>query len=230
MGWDEAMGETVIQRTKNSFIDYRFVVEPDIKPFSLSEEFISAAAKEVGELPEAKRTRFKKEYALSSFDAETLTSSRALALWFEKAARLSKDVKKTANWILAELLAVLNEKELSIDEINITPEHIASLSNAVTDKRITGKQAKEVFSAMIESGKMPEAIIKEKGMEVVSDSGEIAVFVAEIIKENAQAVADYKGGKTNVFGWLMGQIIKKSGGKATPAVAASLLKAELEKS
>ena len=83
---------------------------------------------------------------------------------------------------------------------------------------------------MIESGKMPEAIIKEKGMEVVSDSGEIAVFVAEVIKENAQAVADYKGGKTNVFGWLMGQIIKKSGEKATPAVAASLLKAELEKS
>ena len=230
MGWDEAKGETVIQRTKNSFIDYRFVVEPDIKPFSLSEEFISAAAKEVGELPEAKRTRFKKEYALSSFDAETLTSSRALALWFEKAAELSKDVKKTANWILAELLAVLNEKELSIDEINITPEHIASLSNAVTDKRITGKQAKEVFSAMIESGKMPEAIIMEKGMEVVSDSGEIAVFVAEVIKENTQAVADYKGGKTNVFGWLMGQIIKRSGGKATPAIAASLLKAELEKS
>ncbi len=229
MGWDDVKGETVIQRTKNSFVDYRFVVEPDIKPFSLSEEFIAQAAGQVGELPEAKRTRFKKEYGLSSFDAETLTSTRSLALWFEQAAQLSKDVKKTANWILAELLAVLNEKEIGIDDINITPKHIASLVNAVADKKITGKQAKEVFSCMIESGKMPDDIIKEKGMEVVSDSAELSAFVADVIKENAQAVADYKGGKTNVFGWLMGQIIKKSGGKATPAAAAALLKAELEK-
>ena len=127
------------------------------------------------------------------------------------------------------MLAVLNEKEIGIDDINITPKHIASLVNAVADKKITGKQAKEVFSCMIESGKMPDDIIKEKGMEVVSDSAELSAFVAHVIKENAQAVADYKGGKTNVFGWLMGQIIKKSGGKATPAAAAALLKAELEK-
>ncbi|MGI5173789.1 Asp-tRNA(Asn)/Glu-tRNA(Gln) amidotransferase subunit GatB [Treponema sp. OMZ 840] len=229
MGWDETKGETVIQRTKNSFIDYRFVPEPDIKPFNVSETFISAAAEKVGELPEQKRMRFKKEYALSSFDAETLTSSRALALWFEQAAKLSKDVKKTANWILAEVLAVLNQKEISIEQFNLTPAHIAELVNAVTDKKITGKQAKDVFAQMLETGHMPEQIIKEEGMEVVSDTAEIAAFVSEVIRENPQALAEYKGGKTNVFGWLMGQIIKKSGGKATPAAAASLLKAELEK-
>ena len=229
MGWDEVKGETVIQRTKNSFVDYRFVVEPDIKPFSLSEEFISEAASQVGELPEAKRTRFKKEYGLADFDAQTLTSSRSIALWFEQAATLSKDVKKTANWILAELLAVLNQKEIGIDEVGIGPAHIASLVNAVCDKKITGKQAKEVFACMIESGKMPDLIIAEKGMSVVSDNAEIERLIREVLEQNERAIADYKSGKSNAFGWLMGQVMKQSSGKANPASASALLKAELDK-
>lgn len=229
MGWDEVKGETVIQRTKNSLVDYRFVVEPDIKPFSVSEEFISTAAKQVGELPEAKRRRLKKEYGLSDFDVETLTSTRALALWFEEAAKLSKDVKKLANWILAELLAVLNEKEITIEEVNITPAHIAQLVNAVADARINGKQAKDVFVDMINTGNFPDDIIKEKGIVVVSDSDAIGEFITQVLAENPKAVEDYKGGKTNAVGWLMGQVMKLSKGKADPASATKLLMAELDK-
>ena len=229
MGWNEVEGKTVIQRTKNSFVDYRFVVEPDIRPFVLSEEFITREASKVTELPEQKRQRLKKEFGLSDFDVETITSSRALAEWFEAAAAKSKDVKKTANLILAELLAVLNEKEQTVADLKITPEHIAQLSNAASEGKITSKQVKEVFAEMMESAKLPDDIIKEKGMVVVTDTGAIAGFVKQVIESNPKAVADYKSGKTNVVGWLMGQVMKLSGGKANPKAATELLKTELEK-
>ncbi|MCR4938754.1 MAG: Asp-tRNA(Asn)/Glu-tRNA(Gln) amidotransferase subunit GatB [Treponemataceae bacterium] len=229
MGWNEVEGKTVIQRTKNSFVDYRFVVEPDIKPFTLSEEFIAQHASKVGELPEQKRCRLKKDFGLSDFDVDTITSSRELAEWFEEAAAQSKDVKKTANLILAELLAVLNEKEETVADLKITPAHIAQLSNAASAGKITSKQVKEVFACMMETAKFPDDIIKEKGMEVVSDSSAIEGFVSQVLAENPKAIADYKSGKTNVVGWLMGQVMKKSGGKADPKTATALLRTELEK-
>ena len=227
MGWDEAKCETVIQRTKNSFVDYRFVVEPDIKPFTVSEECVQSAYEKVGELPEQKRVRLKAEYGLSDFDVETLTASRELSLWFEDAASKSKDPKKVANWILAELLAVLNEKELTVSEIKIKPDHIAELVNSIHDGKISGKQAKEVFAEMLESGEMPSAIIKAKGMEQVSDTSAIAAIVDSVIAENPKAVEDFKNGKTNVLGWLTGQVMKKSAGKANPGTATALVKEKL---
>ena len=227
MGWDDAKGETVIQRTKNSFVDYRFVVEPDIKPFSVSEECIQSARSRVGELPEQKRQRLKSQFGLSDFDVETLTSSRELALWFEEAAAQSKDPKKVANWILAELLAVLKEQELTVSQLKIGPGHIASLVDAVQEGKITSKQAKEVFAEMLESAALPADIIKARGMEQVSDTGAIEALVDQVIAENPKAVEDFKGGKTNVLGWLTGQVMKKSAGKANPASATALVKEKL---
>lgn len=227
MGWDEVSGTTNIMRTKDSLLDYRFVVEPDIKPFTVSDEFIQHAAEQVGELPEPKRERFKKEYNLSDFDAETLTSTRALALWFEQTAAKSKNVKKAANWILAELLGVLNAKNQTIEEISLTPEHIAELVNAVEDGTISGKQAKDVFAQMVETNEMPSQIIKEKGMKQVTDTGAIETVVDAIIAENPQAVEDFKGGKTHVVGWMMGQVMKKSHGKANPKLATQLIQKKL---
>ncbi len=228
MGWNEVEGKTVIQRTKNSFVDYRFVVEPDIKPFKVSDNFISNAASKVGELPEAKRNRLKKEYGLSDFDVTTLTSSRDLALWFEEAAEHSKDVKKTANLVLAELLAVLNEKEQKITDIQITPLHIAQLSDAASTGKITSKQVKEVFVEMMATQKYPDDIIAEHGFIVVDDSNAISEYVKQVLEANPKAIADYKNGKTNVVGWLMGQVMKLSGGKANPKSATEMLKKELE--
>ena len=223
MNWDEEKGVTQIMRTKNSFVDYRFVVEPDIKPFAVNEELIERARARVGELPEAKRIRLQKDYGLSDFDVETLTSSRDLALWFEEAAKGAKDVKKVANWILAELLAVLNEERKTITEVNITPAHITSLVNAIADKKITYAQVKTVFAKMLETSKMPDEIIKEEGMESVSDTGAIEAIVDQVIAENPKAVEDFKGGKTNVIGWLTGQVMKASKGKANPGIASKLV-------
>ena len=150
-----------------------------------------------------------------------------MALWFEKAALASKDPKKVANWILAELLAVLKEKDETVEDLDITPEHIASLVDFIHDGKISGKQGKEVFSLMLETSKLPAEIIKERGMEQVSDAGAIEAFVEEVIKENPKAVEDFKNGKTNVLGWLTGQVMKKSGGKANPASATALVKEKL---
>ena len=227
MGWDEAKGETVVQRTKNSFVDYRFVVEPDIKPFSVSEALIARAKEAVGELPEAKRVRFMKEYSLSSFDAETLTATRELALWFEEAAKKSKSPKRTANLILTELLAVLNEKQETIDSVSITPLHIAELADALESDKITSKQGKAVFEKMLATKKLPSEIIKEEGMEQVNDTGAIEKIVESVLAANPQAVADFKNGKTNALGWLMGQVMKESHGKANPKQATEMLKKRL---
>ncbi|MBD5426685.1 MAG: Asp-tRNA(Asn)/Glu-tRNA(Gln) amidotransferase subunit GatB [Treponema sp.] len=227
MGWDEAKGQTVVQRTKNSFVDYRFVVEPDIKPFTVGDEVIARARGRVGELPEAKRVRLKRDYSLSDFDVETLTATRELSLWFEEAARGAKDVKKVANWILAELLAVLNERNITIADVPITPAHITELVNAIADKKITSAQGKVVFAKMLDSGKLPALIIKEEGMETVSDAGAIGEIVDAVIAANPKAVADYKGGKTNVVGWLMGQVMKASKGTASPDLAARLVNERL---
>ena len=227
MGWDEAKGETVVQRTKNSFVDYRFVVEPDIKPFSVSEALIARAKEAVGELPEAKRVRFMKEYSLSSFDAETLTATRELALWFEEAAKKSKSPKRAANLILTELLAVLNETQETIDSVSITPLHIAELADALESDTITSKQGKVVFEKMLATKKLPSEIIKEEDMEQVNDVGAIEKIGESVVAANPQAVADFKGGKTNALGWLMGQVMKASHGKANPKQATELLKQRL---
>ena len=227
MGWDEAKGETVVQRTKNSFVDYRFVVEPDIKPFSVSEALIARAKEAVGELPEAKRVRFMKEYSLSSFDAETLTATRELALWFEEVAKKSKSPKRAANLILTELLAVLNEKQETIDSVSITPLHIAELADTLETDKITSKQGKIVFEKMLATKKLPSEIIKEEGMEQVNDTGAIEKIVESVLAANPQAVADFKNGKTNALGWLMGQVMKESHGKANPKQATEMLKERL---
>ena len=227
MNWDEEKGVTQIMRTKNSFVDYRFVVEPDIKPFSVSEELIANALKQVGELPEAKRQRYKKEYGMSDFDVETITSTKDLAMFFEAAATKSKNPKKAVNIILAELLAVLNEKKETINDVEITPAHIAELADALEDGKITSKQGKEVFAEMMATNKMPSVIIKEKGMEVVSDAGEIDKIVQDVIAANPKAVEDFKGGKTNVVGWLMGQVMKLSHDQANPKQAPEILNKHL---
>ena len=227
MGWDEPSGKTVIQRTKNSALDYRFMREPDIPSLMLSREYIDSVCKTVGELPAAKRERFKKEYGLSQFDVETLTTERSLAEWFEAAAAQTKDPKKVANWVLAEVLAVLNEKHIGLEQLPFGPGHIAELVNELDAQTITSKQAKDVFVEMLESGAHPRQIIKNRGMTQVSDVGAIEKLVDEVFAANPQAIADWKKGKTNVAGWLMGQVMKKSQGKANPNQTTELVRKKL---
>lgn len=223
MGFDDATGKTVIQRTKNSFVDYRFTTEPDIKPFTVSDSFIKKAQSQVGELPEARRVRFINTMGLATYDAEVLTSNKTLSQWFEQAASNAKNPKRVANLIITELLAVLNESGKTISDLSITPRHIQELADALESNSITSKQGKEVFAKMLETSALPSKIIASLGLSVTSDSETLHTLVNEVVQNNAEAVADYKAGKTNVFGWLMGQVMKASRGKANPAIAKQIL-------
>ncbi len=229
MNWDEENGVTQVMRTKNSFVDYRFTTEPDIKPFSVSSELVEKASERVGELPEQKRVRFQEEFGLTQFDSEVLTGSRDLSLWFEEAAENSISPKRAANLIIAELLAVLNENRQEICDVSISPLHIAQLADALEENKITSKQGKAVFAEMLSTGKMPSEIIKERGMEVVSDQNEIEAVVDKVISENPKAIEDFKKGKTNVVGWLMGQVMKESHGKANPSQATKMIGEKLSR-
>ena len=228
MGWDDAKGETVIQRSKTKNIDYRFMDEPDLPAVNLSDDFIARVSASVGELPEAKRQRFLRDYELSQFAVQTLTSSSALSLWFEQAIVGAHDVKKIANWILAEVLAVVNERKITLADLPFTPAQLCELVNEIDDGKITGKQAKTVFAKMLETGEDPRAIIKASGFEQISDVTAIEKIVDDVFAENTAAVEDWKKGKTNVAGWLMGQVMKKSHGKANPAEATKLVNERLK--
>ena len=227
MGWDDAAGRTVIQRTKNSFTDYRFVVEPDIPPVILDDAFLAQARSRVGELPAEKRDRFRREYGLSDSDAQTLTSERELAEWFEDAAKESGDPGKVANWILGELLAVRNDRNIGLSDLPVTPAHIAGLVNALGNNTITSRQARDVFAEMLETGELPAAIIRKHGMEQMSDTAAIGKIVDEVFAENPAALEDYAKGKTNVVDWLTGQVMKKSRGQANPGIASELVQKRL---
>jgi len=227
MSWDDAAGRTVIQRTKNSFTDYRFVVEPDIPPVILDDAFLAQARSRVGELPAEKRDRFRREYGLSDSDAQTLTSERELAEWFEDAAKESGDPGKVANWILGELLAVRNDRNIGLSDLPVTPAHIAGLVNALGNNTITSRQARDVFAEMLETGELPAAIIRKHGMEQMSDTAAIGKIVDEVFAENPAALEDYAKGKTNVVDWLTGQVMKKSRGQANPGIASELVQKRL---
>lgn len=228
MGFDDEAGETRVQRTKNSFVDYRFTTEPDIKPFTVSINFISAAKKSVGELPEAKRLRFQNSMGLTPYDSEVLTTNKALSLWFEEAAKGARSPKKVANLIITELLAVLNEKGEEMTDLKIPPAYIRTLADALDAGVITSKQGKAVFSKMLSTGEDPKKIIDSEGMTVTSDIDALQKLVSDVIARNQKAVADYKAGKTNVLGWLMGQVMKESHGKAKADTATELVRKALE--
>ena len=223
MGWDDASGKTIIQRNKTEKEDYRFMQEPDLLPLNISNEYIKEVSESVGELPAQKRDRYRKDYALSEFDVKLLTSEKDIALWFEKASVLSKDPKKVANWILTNILSIVNEQKISINDLKIKPEQIAELVNLIEDGKIWSNQAKEVFAKMIETGDEPSKIVCESNIELLDDQAKIKTIVENVFAKNEKAVTEYKNGKTNVLGWLVGQVMKESKGKANPKIANELV-------
>lgn len=228
MGWDDAVGKTVVQRTKTEAEDYRFMREPDLKPLLLSDEYINEVSASVGELPAQKRERYRKDYKLSEFDVRQLTTEKDIAEWFEKAVEKSRSPKKVANWILTNILSILNDRRCSINELKIKPIHLTSLVNLVEDGKIGSNQAKDVFEKMIETGDCPESIVKDTGLARLDDCNEIEMIVKDVLDKNEVALKDYKNGKTNVFGWLVGQVMKASKGKANPKIANELVAKHLK--
>ena len=229
MAFDPTRQTTRVLREKENADDYRYFADPDLIPLMISQEQIDSARDSMPELPEARAERFRKEYELSDYDAGLLLSSLALADFFESAvsAEGGGRAKVMANWILRDLLQALKECELELENAAITPESLAGLVSLVEAGRLTARSARDLFPALVEQGGDPETLMRERGLEAVSDSGELETAVDEAIAANAKAVESYRGGDAKSLNFLMGQVMKKTQGKANPAVVRELLASKL---
>jgi len=220
--WNADRQETYSMRSKEDAHDYRYFPDPDLTPMVISREYVNKLRSELPELPDEKRKRFISMYSLSEYDADVLTSVKQLADYYEEAVLKGAQPKKAANWILSELLGQIDDPE-KIFSFPVTPSGIAELLKLVDNNTISGKIAKVVFKDMIETGNPPQKIIDEKGLVQVSDSSEIESIIDVVIQKNPQSVADYKNGKEKAIGFLVGQIMKESKGKANPQIVNELL-------
>ena len=214
--WDDVSGKTFVMRTKENAEDYRYFPEPDLVAIKLSTEYIENMKNSLPELPESRYERYLNEYNLSEKDAKILVSSKYLSNLFEEAGRISGNYKSVSNWIISDISRILNEKEMEPNQIPFEAKHLANLVSLIDNGTISSKIAKDVLEEMFENPREPEEIIKEKGWIQISDEGEIKKIVQEILEANPQSVADYKAGKDRALGFLVGQAMKATKGKANP--------------
>ena len=225
--WDERAGETRVMRSKEEAHDYRYFPEPDLPPLVISKELIESVRESLPELPDVRRNRFMKEYELSYNDASQLTSNAALADYYERAAKAANDSRAASNWIRSELLRELETVGLTADECPVSPEELAALLRVIGEGQISGKQGKDVLIEMFESGKTAAAIINERGLVQLSDTGEIDGIIEQVITASPQQLAQYREGKETLFGFFVGQVMKASKGKANPKVVNERLREKL---
>ncbi|MBW2259498.1 MAG: Asp-tRNA(Asn)/Glu-tRNA(Gln) amidotransferase subunit GatB [Deltaproteobacteria bacterium] len=226
--WDEDKGVTVSMRGKEEAHDYRYFPDPDLLPLVIDEAWIDEVRATLPELPDEKRARFVEAYDIPSYDAEVLTSSRALADYFETCVKQFPEAKTVSNWVMGSILAALKTENKTIEESPVSPERLAELLRLIDSGVISGKIAKTVFDDMVSTGKAPEAIVREKGLVQVTDTDAISEVVNQVLSEHEQEVTDYKGGKTKLFGFFVGQVMKATRGKANPKIVNELLKKELD--
>ena len=226
--WDPAKGETRSMRSKEEAHDYRYFPDPDLLPLVLKPEYVDGIKKSLPELPDQKKNRFMKNYGLSAYDASVLIAERSRADYFEAAAK-GRDAKLVANWLMNELLAVLNKDgNKTISESPISADHLGKLVELISDNTISGKIAKDVFAEMFTSGKDPATIVDEKGLKQVTDTGAIEKVINEVLAANPDKVAEFRSGKDKLFGFFVGQVMKVSGGKLNPAAVNDILTAKLK--
>ena len=225
--FDSNKGVTFSMRSKEEAHDYRYFPEPDLVPIVVSRETAEQIRATIPELPDAKRERFAKEYALPEHDADMLTQSRAFAAYYEEAAKLSGQPKVVSNWIMGELMRLLNADNKEIEDCPIKPGRLAEMVKMIEAGVISTKMAKTVFEEMYRTGKDAETIVKEQGLVQVSDTGAIEKIIDEVIKANPAQHAGYKAGKEKLFGFFVGQVMKASKGAANPDVVNQMLKKKL---
>ncbi|MGQ0811597.1 MAG: Asp-tRNA(Asn)/Glu-tRNA(Gln) amidotransferase subunit GatB, partial [Nitrospiraceae bacterium] len=225
--WNIERGETAVMRSKEEAHDYRYFPDPDLVPLAISSEWIEEWRQSVPELPSARHKRFAADYQLSEYDAGVLTSSKALADYFETCVKLFAQSKTVSNWVMGELLRELNNSGTSVEVSPVSPERLVSLLHLVDKGTISLKVAREIFPELYASGKAPEQLVQEKGLTQVSDIGALGKIVDEVIAKNQAQVAQYRGGKEAVLGFFMGQVMKASEGKANPGKVSELLKRKL---
>ena len=227
--WDSVAGITQSMRSKEEAHDYRYFPDPDLPPVSVGQEWIDELKSKLPELPDEKRYRFIQQYSLPEYDADLLTSEKAVADWFEKAIQVGGQPKAVSNWMMGELMRMLNEENKSIDEILIKPMQMAGMLSLIEDGTISGKIAKTIFDEMYRTGKNADDIVKEKGLVQISDMGEIEKAVDEVLAKNPAEVERFKSGNEKLIGFFVGQVMKATKGKANPKVLNDLLKQKLSK-
>ena len=225
--WDEKKNITVSMRTKEGAQDYRYFPEPDLVPFEVKKEAVDEIKKTMPEMPHDKKKRFKKEYKLEEKDIEVLIAERELADFFEEVSRETSNPKAACKWIRGEVLMHMNERNADITELGLKAEDLAKIIVMVEDASTSGLAGKEVLKENIETGRSPEEIVKEKGLEQVSDEGELEAIIDKVIQNNEKSANDFKSGKENALSFLVGQVMRESKGKANPKLAGEMLRKRL---
>ncbi len=225
--FDSNKGVTFSMRSKEEAHDYRYFPEPDLVPVMISESTVADIRKTIPELPDAKRERFVRDYGLPEYDADMLTQTRAAAAYYEEAAKLSGQPKIVSNWMMGELMRLLNADGKDIEDCLVKPSRLSGMIKLISDGVLSNKLAKTVFEEMYRSGRDAETVVKEQGLTQVSDTGAIEKIIEEAIKANPSQAADYRAGKEKLFGFFVGQVMKASKGKANPDMVNQLLKKKL---
>jgi aspartyl-tRNA(Asn)/glutamyl-tRNA(Gln) amidotransferase subunit B len=233
MGWDENRGVTVLQRTKEGDVGYRYFPEPDLPPLDLDPAWVEQLQAQLPELPDQKVARYVGEFGLSKKDAAVLVEDRAVAEYFERVVLTAGDKpavtpKLISNWITGELFRLLSEQGLAITEVKIKPEHLVALIELVNANTINQTAAKQTFGIMFETGRPPQEVVKELGLEQISDKHELVSIVQKVVTENPDPAAQFKAGKETTIKFLVGQVMKATRGKANPQLAEQLLREHLQ--
>ena len=227
--FDSRSNMTRPMRSKEFANDYRYFPEPDLLPVVISKDFVNLIKKEMPELPEDKKTRFRHKYGLNEYDSTVLAAEKELSEYFEKVCFSSNSPKLSANWVMGELSAFLNKENLKISESRVNAKDLGKLIQKIEDQTISGKIAKEVFQEMWKNSKSADLIIKEKGLEQVTDENEIEKLIDQVLKANPNQLNQFRSGKSKLLGFFIGQVMQMSEGKANPQQVNRLLKEKLEK-
>lgn len=225
--WDDNKETSYAMRSKEDAKDYRYFPEPDLQPIIISDEWIDEIESRQPEFQPEKAARYKVEYGLSDYDAHILTQNRHMADMFEETAKLCGNPKRSANWFMGEVLRTLKEKAMEPEELSFSPKHLAAIIKAIDEGRINQGNAQKVFAEVFVSDIEPLAYMEEHGLMMVSDTGAIEEAVEEVLAENPSTVEEFHNGKDRVFGFLVGQVMKKMKGKGDPAKVNEVLKSKL---
>ena len=221
--FDSEKGTTRAMREKEEAHDYHYYTDPDLGPIELSQEWIEEIRRSLPELPDARRERFMNEYKLSERETDILISSKKLADYYEACVNTCNDAKTVCNWVLNDLMTLLNSSKQTLDECKITPTHLAGMLELINKGVISGKIARTVFEEMFNTGKIADVVVKEKGLVQIADEGELVKIVEQVIAENPGTAQDYRDGKQKSIGFLVGQVMKATKGKANPQLVNKLL-------
>ncbi|OWA33064.1 Asp-tRNA(Asn)/Glu-tRNA(Gln) amidotransferase GatCAB subunit B [Saccharibacillus sp. O16] len=221
--WDETKGQTFSMRGKEEAHDYRYFPDPDLVTVEIGADWKEKIQATIPELPDARRARYSADYGLPAYDAQVITSSKPLADLFEESLAYTEDAKSVSNWIMGDLLGHLNTSGLELSAVPLTGKGLGELVGLIGKGTVSNKIAKTVFKEMLASGKLPQQIVEEQGLVQISDEGAIKAIVVEVVAANPQSVEDYRAGKDKAIGFLVGQVMKQSKGKANPGLVNKLL-------